>query len=299
MKHTLILLCAAISISLFSCQKEISIDNTSGGGGGGTGGGGNSSTLLVRSVYKQGSDSTVSAYTYDGAKRLASATYTGASSGAGFDLNTKLVRNSSGIIQKIILKSSDLVQFGLDSIVSNVVYDAGGSRYKGQVINLTVPGVFILKDSVIYEYDAAGKISRETDFFDDGSTSGYELYSKTEYTYTGNNLATMKFYSYDLPTKAYILENTIAYEYDAKTNPLQIGNEALLLNFIRIYITDVDVSTYSANNITKQTVTNPTDPTSNGATTITYTYNSTNRPITSTFVTTPGGGTASGTFFYQ
>jgi hypothetical protein len=290
MKKPLLLLTIATSVLLFSCKKEESIDNSSGGGGGG----GNNGNLLVRTVQKTGSDSSVSTYAYDGSRRLTTFNNSGVESGSPYNSQINLVRNSAGIIQKINVKSNEFAQAGLDSISAKVNYDAATSRYKSMVLSIDFLGLGSLKDSVAFEYDGAGKLVTERNFIDDGTTGGYEQTVKTEYVYNGSNLTTINGYDYDPATNTHTLTTTVNYEFDAKTNPLQLGNETFLLAFFT-----GDVSTYSANNITKYTINDVTDPSANQNVTTTYTYNSNNRPLTASLVVQPGGGTATNTYTYQ
>jgi len=283
MKNKFILLILSSCTLLFSCQKEVSNEN---GGGGNSG---NNGTLLVKSVFKSGSDSSQTLYAYDGSKRLASVSNSGVDAGTPYTNQINLTRNSGGVIQKMSVKSDQFAQYGIDSLLYNVAYDAGTSRYKYKVFALNI-GFALLKDSVAYEYDAAGKIVKEREFIDDGTAGGYEEIAKTEYTYSGNNIGTAKYFTYDVPTNTYTLDETDTFEYDAKTNALQLGNEAIVIG---------DVTFYGPNNVSKQTIDVPADPTSNQTRTTTYTYNSNNRPITATFVTTPGGGSATASFTYQ
>src|SRR5258705_997624 len=107
---------------LFSCQKEVDFSNGNGGNGGG--GGGTSGTRLVKTVTKSGSDSAVSEYGYNSSDKIISFKVSGAVSGQSFDTRITYIRNSSGIIQKQILKDIDLIANGIDSIVTIVNYDA-------------------------------------------------------------------------------------------------------------------------------------------------------------------------------
>ncbi|MEO6071538.1 MAG: hypothetical protein ABIN57_09950 [Chitinophagaceae bacterium] len=279
-KDTLLLFLFALII-LQSCQKEVSKEN--GGASAAPSG-----TLLVRSVYKSGTDSSLTTYAYDGARRLTTLNNSGTTSGAPYNTQIKIVRNTSGIIQKMNIKSDQFAQLGIDSLVYVVNYDLTTGRYKSKVFTVDFL-VVVLKDSTSYDYDASGKVIRDREFTDDGTAGGYEEVGKTEYTYAGNNIATVKIFSYDVPSNTYTLNETDTYEYDAKTNALQLGNEAFLLG---------DVSFYGANNVSKLTINVPADPASNQVHTTTYTYNSNNRPLIATVLMQPGGTTTT-SFTYQ
>lgn len=267
---------ALASLLLFSCQKE---KESVGGGGGGT-----NSTRLVKMVLKSGADSAVEEFTYNSAGKIVGFRLSGAESNQPVDLRLTYIRNSSGIIQKQILKSNDLGTLGLDSIVTVVNYDGANSRYKNAVSEFVLFG-FSIRDSIDFQYDGTGRLVSEIDYTDAGL--GMEPSTKTEYTFSGNNLAGEKTYSYDDVAGAFQLEETYTYEYDSKTNPLQFASDAPVLNMNPFY---------SANNIIKTTLV-ATDPASNYVSTESYTYDSSNRPLTSTGVT--GGTTTTTTYYYQ
>ena len=275
----LITLYALTTLILFSCQKEGDFANGNGGGGGTSAG-----TRLVKMVQKTSSDSLVSDFSYNSSGKIIAFKLSGISSGQPVDLRISYVRNSSGIIQKQILKSSELTATGIDSIVTVVIYDVANNRYKGGVSSFTFIGLPI-RDSVVFTYDAAGKLAYEIDYTDIGV--GYKPVWKKEYGYGGSNLATEKYYSFD-GVSSFDLEETSSYEYDSKINPLQFASEAAVLNMNPFY---------STNNITKETYVDATDPTNNFVSTETYVYNSSNRPSSSTNVT--GADSYTTTYYYQ
>jgi hypothetical protein len=275
----IITLSALITVILFSCQKEKDFANGNAGGGSTTGG-----TRLVKMVQKTGSDSVVSEFSYNSSGKIIAYKLSGVQSGQPLDLRISYVRNSSGIIQKQVLKSSELSATGVDSIVTVVTYDIANSRYKGGISTFTIFGLPI-RDSVVFTYEAVGRFAYEIDYTDVGV--GYEPIWKKEYNYTGNNLAAEKYYSYD-GVSSFDLEESSIYEYDSKINPLQFASEAPVLNMNPFY---------SANNITKETYLDATDPTNNYVSTETYVYNSSNRPSSSTNVTGPDSYTT--TYYYQ
>jgi len=271
-------LSALACVFLFSCKKEEDFAN------GGNNSGGTNPTRLVKMVTKSGSDSSVYNFTYNSSGKITGANLSGAESGQPIDLRISYIRNASGIIQKQILKSNEFASVGIDSIVTIVNYDAGNNRYKNAISVFSVFG-FPIRDSIVFQYDASGKMISEIDYTDGGG--GYEPSTKTEYSYSGNNLLSEKFYSYNATSAAFDLDETDTYEYDAKTNPLQFASDAVVLNLVPFY---------SANNVTKTTVV-ASNPADNYITTETYTYNSSNRPATSTSVT--GSETATTTYYYQ
>ena len=280
MKNLLIAGLGLLCLCVISCQKEV--DDTLSNSG--SNNGGTNSTRLTKTVEKSGADSLVTVYRYSSSGKITGVDMVGVDAGQPYDYYLTYVRNSSGIIQKQIIKSTDLVQFGIDSIVSVVSYDAANNRYKSGVSNLSLMGIPIV-DSVVFQYDGSGKLVTEIDYSDVGF--GYLPSWKRVYTYSGNNLGTEKYYSFDINTNNYTLEYTATYEYDTKINPLQFVSDAPLLNLDPFY---------SANNITKLSYV-ANDPTDNFVSTVSYTYNSSNRPLTD--VTATGSEVTTTSYYYQ
>jgi hypothetical protein len=272
----LITLLAVTALFFLSCKKEKDSVN---------GGGGNNNTRLLKMVAKSGSDSSVSEFTYNASGKIVGFKLSGVELGSPLDLRLTYVRNNSDVIQKQILKSNDLGALGLDSIVTTVNYDVGNNRYKNAVSVVVLFG-FAIKDSIVFQYDGTGRLTSEIDYTDAGS--GMEPASKIEYTYAGNNLAGEQHYEYDNVTTSFQLTDAATYEYDSKINPLQFAPDAAVLNMNPFY---------SANNITKTTYLDDTDPSNNYVSNDTYTYTSLNRPATSTSLT--GSNTVTTSYYYQ
>lgn len=266
---------------LLSCQKESGFSNT----GSGTGGGGSSTgTRLIKMVNKAGQDSAVSEFSYNSSNKITGFKASGIQSGQVIDLRLSYVRNSSGIIQKQILKSNDLNALGVDSIMTIINYDGANNQYKTAV---SVVSIFSLnvRDSIVFQYDGTGKLVSEIDYTDAGV--GYMPSTKTEYSFSGSNLAVEKIYTYNAGTSGFDLQETYTYLYDAKINPLQFPADAPILNMDPFY---------SANNITKTTLV-AADPADNYVSNDTYTYNTANRPATSTNIS--GTQSSTITYYYQ
>jgi len=278
----LVTLSVLSSILLFSCQKESDFSNNNNNG---NNGGGTANTRLIKTVLKYGTDSIVSDYTYNSSGKIIGAKLSGSDGGQPVDYGLTYVRNSSGIIQKQILKQNELIAIGIDSIVTIINYDVANSRYKNAVSVFSFLGIPI-KDSIVLQYDGSGKYISEVDYNDGGF--GYEPAWKREYTYSGNNLGSEKYYSYDDVSSTFILEETSVYQYDSKINPLQFPSDAPVLNMNPFY---------SANNIAKETYTDATDASNNYVSNVTYVYNSSNRPTSSTEVA--GTDTYKTTYYYQ
>jgi hypothetical protein len=283
--RTIITLFSLTSLILFSCQKEVDYAErtTNVGSGNNTSG-----TRLVKLVSKtSGTDSSVNVYTYNSSGKLIGIVTTGNDAGTPIDTRKTFVRNSQGIIQKVILKDAELVQYGLDSIVSNVHYDAATAHYTSWALVIDVLGT-VIRDSVVFIYNTNGKVITESAYSDNGGGT-YLPSAKFDYTYSGNNIISKKSSSYNGGT--YSEDFTIADEYDTKVSPLILGNEAFVIdpNSLAPY--------YSSNNLLKETITYPADPTETIA--IAYTYNTSDRPSSAIFNFQPDNTAAQITYYYQ
>jgi hypothetical protein len=268
------------SIFLFSCQKEVDFSNNNGAGGGTSGSG-----LLTKIVSKSGSDSSILAFGYNSSKKLMTLNTTNVSGGTTSLVQERVERNGQGVITKLILKSDIYQQAGIDSIVTVVSNNSG--KYNAKVTTIDFLGV-LLKDSVSIIYDANGKVISEKSY-DNPGTGSYDETGKVDYTYSGNNIATIKSYSYDPTTTSYSLEETETYDqYDTKISPINFGFDAFAFD---------SPFFFSSNNPLKSTVT--VSGSSPQTYTTTYTYNSSNKPVTATSTIQPGGAIATGTYYYQ
>ncbi len=275
------LLIAFVAVLFFSCKKEMSEENNGNPPGGG-GGSGQTGNLLTRNVIKDRSDSTVIDYSYDASKRVTRLVYTA----SAFDFDTRIVRNSSGIITEYIQKSSLLAGFGIDSFVTKVNYNSSQSKYMYSVISYSLFG-FDFKDSTSYKYDSGGKLISAVNY--SGDITGYAQAGKTDYTYDGSgNLATEKYYEFE--GTSYTQLTTVTHTYDTKVNPLKLGAEAIILN---------QTTSYGPNNVVVTAFQDLEDATNNYTYTLTLTYNTANKPKDGTAAEQPSGATYDLKYYYQ
>jgi len=285
MKKQLLILSSVIVI-LASCQKEVDFDP----GGGGGGGGGTTNQKLVRIGTRSGADTTTTDYGYNTAGKLIRQYTAGNVQGTAFFFETKLNRNGSGIITSVVLKSDQFAALGVDSIVTVVKYNSGTSKYTGTITALTIFG-FDLKDSAVFTYDGSGKIIQEESFSADPITGIYQKASKDVYTYLASgNVGNEKYYEWNDITLGYDLSEEYTDEYDAKVSPLQLGVEAIFIG---------DLVLGATNNLTKSIYVDATDPSNNETTSLTYTYNTANKPATAISTVTPGSAVTNVTYTYQ
>lgn len=278
MKKLLIAL-SATALVMTACQKEPSFEDPNGNPG--SGGGGAPGTKLARMGVKIGADSITANFNYQG-DYISKLVQEGTINGLAQDAQIEITRNAANLITKTNTQSSVFTQLGLDSIVMHYTIEAGTNRYINGVSKYELMGE-MLADSIVYSYDGSGKLLSVVSYFDDGT--GYVPDTKEEYTYSGNNIATLKSYSYD--TDRFVLDETSTFEYDSKINPLLFQNDGPVLGMTNFY---------PANNITKTTVV-ATDPPQTSIAQNTYTYDSTNRPTSS--LSTDGGITTAITYYYQ
>lgn len=285
MKKIFSVLATCTTLLLFSCSKEKSIDTTDPDGPGG--GGNETSGLLAKTVIQSGpSDSSVTNYGYDDQKRLVRLWLTGNQNVLSDPGEITIVRNAAGNIQSFTIKDDPGASTGM---MYNLNLAPGGSQYASKVSQEVYQGV-TYRDSVVYNYNAAGQISDETHFVSiDGSP--YADWMKNEFTYAGNgNLTAFKGYYLDVNTGQYVQASHILIEYDDKTNPLVLGPEAILMDQINFV---------SPNNVLKATVNDLEDPSNNEVATYTYVYNDKNKPASATIMYQSLGVPIPVTFFYQ
>lgn len=268
MKKIFHLFATCTALLLFSCSKEKSIDSSDPNAPGSGGGGNQTTGQLVKTVIQLGqSDSTVNYYRYDGQSRFMRHWLGGTQNVLNDYGETRVVRNSAGNIQFIILK--DDPNSTTDSLIYTVYHNSGGGRYASKVIKEELNGT-LYKDSIVYSYNAGGQITEELNYVS-VDNDPYEEWSKTLYTYASGNLTGVRNFYMDFNTNAYVQLSEILIEYDNKQSPLVLGAEGILLE---------QLSYVSPNNVTKATVNDLEEPANNEVVTYAYVYNDKNKPAT-------------------
>ena len=273
-------------IVFVSCQKEIDW---------GTGGGGTTvAQQLIRIKSQTGTDTTQIDYTYDANKRIVREKTAGVASGMSLDNDLIINRSSSGIIVTTVQKAAALIAVGIDSVVTRYNYSTATSKYTSSIFDLAIPGLAVT-DSAVYTYDASGKITGDSHYLSIGGLPiplPPILSLKNNYTYSasGSNLTALSQDAATTPGGPLSPVSSQAYTFDAKTNPLIVLNEGVLL---------ARTGLYNANNATKAVVTNTVSPANNFTMDYTYKYNSINKPDSSYGTRTPGGAVTAAKYFYQ
>lgn len=278
MKNLLTAVFVILSFTFFSCQKEVDdiFSNNGNNSGGGNG------TKLVRIGTRAGTDSITTDFSYNGSNRLSAISYSGTVTGIPITAQIKIIRNASNIITSTIIKSNAYASVGVDSVVTNCVYDAANSRYSYIVASYAEFGV-ASSDSSVFSY-SGGKLVSSIDYHNDGS--GYQLDSKDSVYYNGNNIASIKSYSYN--GSGFDLDAETKYDqYDNRISPLYFAEDAPVLGM---------TTYYSANNVVQRTMIDyATNDSQTGI--FTYLYNASNRPTKS--VSTDGTNSSTSTYYYQ
>lgn len=280
MKTLLTALCA-VTIVMTACQKEASLEdpNSKPGSGGNTTG-----TKLVRLTTRTGNDSVATNYSYNGFDRLSHFVASGVTDNFPVDFTFAINRDAANIITSTVLKSPLFTATGLqtDSIITTYKYDRVAGRYLCGVSHFVQYGE-AQSDSAVLVYDASGNLASVVSYSGDGIS--YEPDSKEEYTYVGNNLSAVKSYTFD--GNNFALITTEMYEYDSKINPHQSVPDAPILGMLDFY---------SANNPVKRTTLDE-ETQETFVTTVSYTYNSANRPTRSDG--SDGSSTSTINYYYQ
>jgi hypothetical protein len=296
MKRAALILLSACSVLIISCQKEAGfaadVNN-----GNGSGGGGSTGDLLVRSESNSGQDSTKSFYTYDNNKRIINYKVTGTSQGQNVGNEFRYYRNSTGIVTKYTQVSALLVQAGLDSVTTKLLYNTSTSRYTAAVSETSFFG-FTFTDSTVFVYDAAGKIIGK-DVYQGSPSLNFpmELLSKEKVFYTSNgNVSKVESYEYDASSNTSNLLISYDYTYDTKVNAFPYTTICTSLN----EAIALDIADFAAkNNIIKTIIDDVNNPAGAITLTLEYTYNNANRPITGKFTQLPDNIIYNAKLFYQ
>lgn len=272
-------LVALTTLAVVSCTKEKSFEEENGNGGGG---GNSDGALLAKIVIQLGPDSATTTFTYDGSNRLIQEANKGLISFNSDDSLMRVTRNTQGIIERVEQIPDPILG---DPTVWYVRYNATTKRYTAR---LTKDSNGNVEDSIAYDYDASGKIVSGTAYVDFGG--GVEPLMKETYTYDGvGNLKKVVLSEYDGTAWEEVSEKTM--EYDSKTNPLKLAEEAIILDRHQYFGT---------NNMTKVTIIDYDMPSQSEEITVAYTYNASSKPLTAAIgIPGAGGLTLPATFKYK
>lgn len=246
----------------------------------------NSTPLLGRMETTLGGETLTTTVQYNDGKPIFMQAL-GSSGGTSVNVTTRIIRNSQGIIEKIIIKNpAYLTTFFADSIIYTLNYSTGNNRYTSLVNYLFFKNGTTEYDSTYFTFDAAGTITQATKLISNGSSPGYQEAERNEFTYDNGNLIRCKNYIFN----SLFLEQNVSY--DSKINPMGFGKEWILIGSTR---NNRKFEQSSPNNATTVSFNR------NGVTSITtstYTYNLNDFPASKTDLL-PSGSTQISTFYYQ
>lgn len=273
---------------LASCSKEKSIDSSDPDGPG-LPGNQNTGSLLIKGVLTEGSDSIVTTYKYDGKQRLSGQSIT-ATMANFINVDFEIMRHNDGQINEYKFSSAEFVTMGVESVNYKLQYNGSKSQYINKVMAFQIQNIQI-KDSTVYLYNAQNRIIKSERFLRDPFTFQYLKTTIQEYTYNnaGDLVKALKFY-FDEDLNDFVLFDDTTYEFDDNLNPLQLGNEAIILE------TD---NLYGSHNVKKETVIYTDDPSNNRSLSANFTYNADKKPIASTITDNLSGGTSSFKYYYN
>lgn len=289
MKNIFSVLATSAILLLASCSKEKSIDSSDPDAPVQPGNPTTTGSLLVKGVLTEGSDSIVSAYKYDNKGRLTGQAFT--SNMANFiNVNFDITRHNDGQISQYKFSSAEFVAMGVESVNYKLQYDGGKSQYVNKVMEFGAQGIQI-KDSTIYFYNTQNRIVKSERFLRDPFTLEYLKTTIQEYTYnsSGDLVRILVFY-FDEVMSTFALFVDTTYEYDENVNPLQLGNDGIILETNNLY---------GGHNVKKETVIYPDEPSNNRNLSASFTYNAEKKPAVSTITDILNGGTSSFKYYYN
>lgn len=301
-------LCALIAL-LFSCQKEISIDtsttggsNSGGNGGsgnGGSGGGSTSGSLLIKSVGRTATDSSVTVYTYDAQNRMSTMTIDDNSMGSPVRTWKKFEYDNVGRVAKITQAS--VLQGMPDTAINIIHYPSATATEMDYTVNTQTMNMMGLTmttvDSSVFTY-TAGKLTSILSYMDNSlAGTGYYQSSKYDFLYDASGkVSTLKLYGSSNPGGPLSSMGDEQFTYGTAMNAIWLPTNAAQ----KYWIGGMPNATNEA--VTRMQVVNSPSAANGTTLTVTYTLGSNNLPATSVNVQSGGGQptrTVNYTYFYQ
>lgn len=222
------------SFVLFSCQKSVDWSDVDLAGRtsptptpptGGTSG-----TLLTKQVIITPSDSAVSNFFWDSKNLLTRYTSIATDAGDIEALQYDLMRNASGGLIKVVQKPMLINNTsGIpDSIVKVFYYNPTNTSQLACIKSSGYDAGVVSNDSIALSYNASGKCTSVTRYT---WVTSFLAYSKSEYTYTGNNITGVKISMIDGSTGALMPIYDVQSNYDSNKNPYAAFSFIELLAF--------------------------------------------------------------------
>jgi hypothetical protein len=260
--------------------------NTLGSGGG----------LLIESTFKASDQSLVYRYEYNGSKALIRAQMDAAIGAINVKAVWDIQRNSSGLVTSSRIIGSNNGSTDIDTMVFIVGRNANGkiAYFLFKDAENAPTGEY---DSIVYRYNAAGKVAGLLGFERNANSNIAEPYILIEFTYSGNNMTKSEQYDLNGSLSARTLELTSTFTYDKNPGVRAVQDDEA---FIFMSINPIPGSDLSANNIVKQVDEYPNDPDENETTEYKYVYNADGRPASADVtITKPSLPASKGTFTFK
>jgi hypothetical protein len=251
---------------------------------------GTNTALLVKSESNTSgtTEGTVKTYEYDASRRIMRITTVETDS---FSVSTtfvyRFIRDVDGKITQIRTNALAAGSPGAgfpDSLTITVHYLTGTSNYDYTTYSFDFMGIAV-GDSVAYTY--SNNLITESRQYQRLGTPAYTQISRSQYSYSSNNISTLKIYDPGTNT----LAATISYEYDNKPISFSAGKESFLYG--------LDPLMSNANNIARATIVFNTGGIPTATLEYTYQYNTANLPISGNSIETPNTKTTLLKFTYQ
>lgn len=280
-----------LGMSVVACQKELDFEDIVVPPEAGTDG-----DILVRVTGTSGSSGKYfSSYGYDAANRLILIQDTSNLSGPEVINELKINRDANGIVLNTIEKNNMIAAQGIDSILTRVYYDQATQRYTSIAYDIDAFGLgFSSTDSFAFVYNGNGLVVESKYYLTSSVILGSPdpLYMSSDfYEYSAGGISKASYFAGDpFGGGPPVLVTATTYTYDTKKSALILPNsEAFAIQ--RTHFSALS----NALTINQNT---PSDPVPDYKVVSSYTYNSFNRPATTTFTQTPGA-VSKGTYYYK
>jgi hypothetical protein len=289
MRFCLVMYVALFTIGLIGCQKEYSLETDQSPAPGGSG-------LLLGATLKDNFSEVNFDYEYNASNLPTRNIFSANAVGLTADGIIQVTRDAAGKpnTSMIILESN--LSPGADTINYEIKRNAAG-KVNYVLLKPADTSNTAGYDSIIYSYDASGKMAGYLVYLVDYSTGLAEPMQAFELTYSGGNV--VKSVEYELPgtlTPRQLVE-TISYFYDSKPAARVLTEDDFIAN-----LAPVNNLVPSVNNCVKYSREYAQDPAENVITEYNYVYRTDGKPISAEVTTIRPGlpdGKATLTFTYR
>jgi hypothetical protein len=290
---TLSICCLLVFMMGTSCQKayerpDINLDSLLTGSPSTGGPGPGNGELLTKLTIVEGSTNVVYTYGYNTSKQLISVNMNSVVSGQTLQYSWVFTRDNAGKMLQYTMKNN-IPGFPVNGVTYTARYPAGSANFDLLTAQYTFAGL-ATSDSIVFTI-LGGKVTKYA-AYGNYDNSGYSLNNGSSYTYdnTGTNLTGVD--NYEATSGTLKLVDSHVYEFDAKTNALQLGQEALIIG---------PETYFSKNNVTKAITTDYSTSATGVKSTTVYAiqYNAAGKP-TSSVATDPAlpGASAQLSYIY-